>query len=306
MLDFGRCFSSGVCAVSAKLLEGKSIARQIETELAEEIADFIQNNGQAPSLAAVLVGDDPASAVYVRNKSQACERVGIEGKLHRLPADTSEDQLLELVAQLNADDEINGILIQLPLPKQIRASRVLDAVHPLKDVDCFHPENVGLLWQGRPRFLPCTPHGCLQILARNGYSVAGKQVVIVGRSEIVGKPLAALLVSKSSPLGPELANATVTVCHSQTADLASVTRQADVLIAAIGSPKFIKADMVKPGAVVVDVGINRTPEGLCGDVDFDAVREVAGAITPVPRGVGPLTVTMLMHNTLTAARRQLG
>jgi methylenetetrahydrofolate dehydrogenase (NADP+)/methenyltetrahydrofolate cyclohydrolase len=292
--------------VSAKLLEGKSIASRIETELAEEIADFIQNNGAPPSLAAVLVGDDPASAVYVRNKSQACDRVGIEGKLHRLPAETTEEQLLELIAQLNADDDVNGILVQLPLPRHIRATRVLDAVHPLKDVDCFHPENVGLLWQGRPRFLPCTPHGVLQILARSGLSVAGKQVVIVGRSEIVGKPLAALLVAKSSHLGAELANATVTICHSQTADLASITRQADVLIAAIGSPKFIKAEMVKPGAIVVDVGINRTEEGLCGDVDFAAVREIAGFLTPVPRGVGPLTVTMLMHNTLTAARLQLG
>ena len=292
--------------MSAKLLEGKSIASRIEAELAEEVADFIQNNGAPPSLTAVLVGDDPASAVYVRNKSQACDRVGIDGKLHRMPGDTSEEQLLDLIAELNADDEVNGILVQLPLPRQIRSTRVLDAVHPLKDVDCFHPENVGLLWQGRPRFLPCTPHGVLQILARSGLSVAGKQVVIVGRSEIVGKPLAALLVAKSSPLGDGLTNATVTICHSQTADLPAITRGADVLIAAIGSPRFITAEMVKPGAVVVDVGINRTTEGLCGDVDFAAVRDVAGFLTPVPRGVGPLTVTMLMHNTLTAARLQLG
>jgi methylenetetrahydrofolate dehydrogenase (NADP+)/methenyltetrahydrofolate cyclohydrolase len=292
--------------VAAKLLEGKAIASRIEAELAEEVADFIQNNGAPPALTAVLVGDDPASAVYVRNKSQACERVGIEGKLHRMPTDTSEEELLDLIAELNADDEVSGILVQLPLPRQIRSSRVLDAVHPLKDVDCFHPENVGLLWQGRPRFLPCTPHGVLQIIARSGLSVAGKNVVIVGRSEIVGKPLAALMVSKTSHLGPEMANATVTICHSQTADLPSVTREADVLIAAIGSPRFITANMVKPNAIVVDVGINRTPEGLCGDVDFAAVREVAGYLTPVPRGVGPLTVTMLMHNTLTAARLQLG
>jgi methylenetetrahydrofolate dehydrogenase (NADP+)/methenyltetrahydrofolate cyclohydrolase len=292
--------------VAAKLLEGKAIASRIEAELAEEVADFIQNNGAPPALTAVLVGDDPASAVYVRNKSQACERVGIEGKLHRMPTDTSEEELLDLIAELNADEEVSGILVQLPLPRQIRSSRVLDAVHPLKDVDCFHPENVGLLWQGRPRFLPCTPHGVLQIIARSGLSVAGKNVVIVGRSEIVGKPLAALMVSKTSHLGPEMANATVTICHSQTADLPSVTREADVLIAAIGSPRFITADMVKPNAIVVDVGINRTPEGLCGDVDFATVREVAGYLTPVPRGVGPLTVTMLMHNTLTAARLQLG
>jgi methylenetetrahydrofolate dehydrogenase (NADP+)/methenyltetrahydrofolate cyclohydrolase len=288
--------------VSAKLLEGKSLATRIEAELAEEIADFIQNNGVAPGLTTVLVGDDPASSVYVRNKHQACERVGIEGKSRRLPATTSEEELLELVAELNSDEEVHGILVQLPLPTHIRPARVLDAVHPMKDVDCFHPENVGCLWQGRPRFLPCTPHGCLQILHRNGLSVAGKHVVIVGRSDIVGKPLAALLVAKDSHLGKQMANATVTLCHSQTHDLAAVTRQADVLVAAIGQPRFIGADMVKPGAVVIDVGINRTETGLCGDVDFEKVAEVAGYLTPVPRGVGPLTVTMLMRNTLTAAR----
>lgn len=287
------------------VLDGKSIATQIETELAEEVADFVQNNGVGPTLAAVLVGDDPASAVYVRNKRLACDRVGIESKMHRLPAEAGEEELLELIAKLNADENINGILVQLPLPPQIRSTRILDAVHPLKDVDCFHPENVGLLVQGRPRYLPCTPHGVLQILDRSGISVAGKHCVVVGRSDIVGKPMVALLSAKDSPVGPNCCNATVTMCHSRTADLSAVTRTADVIIAAIGQPKFIKADMVKPGAVVIDVGINRIETGLCGDVDYDAVREVASAITPVPRGVGPLTVVMLMHNTLAAARAQL-
>lgn len=287
------------------VLDGKKIATQIETELAEEIADFVQNNGEGPTLAAVLVGDDPASAVYVRNKGLACERVGIESKMHRLPAETGEEELLELIAKLNADESVNGILVQLPLPPQIRSARILDAVHPFKDVDCFHPENVGLLVQGRPRFLPCTPHGVLQILARSGLSVAGKHCVVVGRSDIVGKPVATLLSAKDSPVGPSCCNATMTMAHSRTADLPAITRTADVLIAAIGQPKFITANMVKPGAIVIDVGINRTAAGLCGDVDYEAVREIASAITPVPRGVGPLTVVMLMHNTLTAARLQL-
>jgi methylenetetrahydrofolate dehydrogenase (NADP+)/methenyltetrahydrofolate cyclohydrolase len=212
--------------------------------------------------------------------------------------------LLQLVSQLNADEEVHGILVQLPLPEQIRASRILDAVHPLKDVDCFHPENVGLLSQGRPRFLPCTPHGCLQILHRSGIEVAGQHAVVVGRSDIVGRPLATLLSLKESPLGKQNANATVTIAHSRTHDLAAIARQADILIAAIGIPRFLTAEMIKPGATVIDVGINRTESGLCGDVDFQAVKDVAGAITPVPGGVGPLTIVMLMHNTLAAARWQ--
>lgn len=290
--------------MSATILSGKELARRLEAELAEQVADFLENNGVAPCLAAVLVGDDPASSVYVKNKRLACERVGLESRLDRLPATTTEEELLELVAQLNTDDEVHGILVQLPLPAQINPARILDAVHPAKDVDCFHPENVGLLAQGRPRFLPCTPHGCLQILHRSGIEVAGKHAVVVGRSEIVGKPLAALLGAKESHLGPNNCNATVTLAHSRTTDLPSITRQADILIAAIGKARFITADMVKPGAIVIDVGINRLPEGLCGDVDFAAVKEIAGAITPVPGGVGPLTITMLMHNTLQAARWQ--
>lgn len=292
-------------AVTATILDGKKLAAELEGELALRTAEFIQNNGSTPLLAAVLVGEDPASAVYVKNKQAACDRAGLESRLKRLPAETTEEELLDVIADLNADDEVHGILVQLPLPYQIRTTRVLDAVHPFKDVDCFHPENVGLLSQGRPRFLPCTPHGCLQILHRNQISVAGKHAVIIGRSEIVGKPLASLLAAKESHLGADACNATVTVCHSRSHDLAAITRQADILIAAIGQPKFVKADMVKPGAVVLDVGINRVDKGLVGDVDFDAVKEVASAITPVPRGIGPLTIAMLLENTLRAAALQV-
>ncbi|HMC12503.1 MAG TPA: bifunctional methylenetetrahydrofolate dehydrogenase/methenyltetrahydrofolate cyclohydrolase FolD [Pirellulaceae bacterium] len=289
----------------ATILDGKTLAAQIESELAEQVAEFIQNNAHEPTLAAVLVGDDPASSIYVKNKRAACERVGIESRLHRLNASTTEEELLELIADLNNDDDVHGILVQLPLPTQIRDQKVLDAVHPLKDVDCFHPENVGLLVQGRPRYLPCTPHGCMQILHRSGISVSGKHAVVVGRSEIVGKPVATLLAAKESHLGPAACNATVTLCHSRTKDLAAICRQADILVAAIGRPKFITGEMIKPGAAVIDVGINRTESGVVGDVDFAAAKEVAGAITPVPRGVGPMTIVMLMHNTLAAARAQL-
>lgn len=290
--------------MAAQVIDGKVLSTQIQQEIADDVRDFVDNNGVTPRLAAVLVGDNPASEVYVRNKRKACEAVGMEGQLHRLAATASEEELLNLIAKLNKDDAVHGILVQLPLPKQIRESYVLDAVHPLKDVDCFHPENVGRLSQGRPRFLPCTPHGVQQILHRSGLPVAGKEVVIVGRSEIVGKPLAMLLMAKDSTCGPTAANATVTVAHSRTANLAEVTRRADVLVAAIGQPKFIKADMIKPGAVVIDVGINRTDDGLCGDVDYGPACEVASAITPVPRGVGPLTIAMLLLNTLSAAKLQ--
>ena len=285
--------------MTAQLLDGKSLARTIQGEIAVEVAEFIQNNTTVPCLATVLVGADPASEVYVRNKRQACERVGMESRHHALPAETTEVELLELVRKLNRDSAVHGILVQLPLPKQIAETRILNAVNPAKDVDCFHPENVGLLVQGRPRFLPCTPHGVQQLLLRNGIDTAGKHVVVVGRSDIVGKPLANMLVQKGAG-----ADATVTVCHSRTRDLPDVTRTADILVAAIGRPRFITADMVRPGAVVVDVGINRTEQGLCGDVDFVAVSEVASYITPVPGGVGPLTITMLLKNTLTACREQ--
>ena len=288
--------------VTATLLDGKGLAETIKTELAVEVADFIENNGTTPTLAAVLVGDDPASQVYVRNKRRSCEKVGMESQFHALPESTTQDELLDLIAKLNKSNEVHGILVQLPLPKHIDASSVLDAVSPWKDVDAFHPENVGLLVQGRPRFLPCTPHGVQQILHRSNISVSGQHVVVVGRSDIVGKPLASMLLQRDSALGGDAANATVTVCHSRTQDLSEVCRTADILVAAIGQPKFITRDMVKPGATVIDVGINRTDEGLVGDVDFDEVKEVASHITPVPGGVGPLTVAMLLRNTLTAAR----
>ena len=291
-------------ADTAKIMDGKAIAQKIQTELAHETSRFTQETGVTPCLAAILVGADAASEVYVRNKQRACERVGLRSQLHELPAGTSQQSLLELITELNNDPQVHGILVQLPLPAGLDSTQILDSINPQKDVDAFHPENVGRISQGRPRFLPCTPHGVQQILDRCGIELSGKHVVIVGRSEIVGKPMAMLLVNRDSTRGPQAANATVTICHSRTTDLAAITRTADVLIAAIGKANFITADMVQPGAVVVDVGINRTAEGLVGDVDFDDVATVAQHITPVPGGVGPLTVTMLLHNTLTAARIQ--
>ncbi|MEM9589578.1 MAG: bifunctional methylenetetrahydrofolate dehydrogenase/methenyltetrahydrofolate cyclohydrolase FolD [Planctomycetota bacterium] len=291
--------------MAATILDGKAISKQIQAELELEVFDFIQNSSVVPTLATVLVGEDPASQVYIRGKHKACERVGMESRHIGLDADTTLDELLEVVGKLNKDRAVHGILVQLPLPAQINETKVLDAIHPLKDVDCFHPENVGRLSQGRPNYLPCTPHGVLQILHRSGIETIGKHCVVVGRSEIVGKPMASLLVQKDSTCGPTAANATVTVCHSRTTNLPEVTRSADILIAAIGRPKFITAEMVKPGATVIDVGINRTDEGLVGDVDFEPVAEIAGAITPVPGGVGPLTIAMLMYNTLKAAERQI-
>jgi methylenetetrahydrofolate dehydrogenase (NADP+)/methenyltetrahydrofolate cyclohydrolase len=281
----------------AKILDGKQLAQQIRSELAEEVIEFIQNNAVVPCLAAVLVGEDPASEVYVRNKRKACEAVGIDSQLHRLSADTSSDDLLKLIAKLNKDSEVHGILVQLPLPKQIDKNRVLLAVSPMKDVDAFHPENVGRLVQGRPRFLPCTPQGVQQLLVRNGIEIAGQHVVILGRSEIVGRPLSIMLSQRGAA-----GDATVTVCHSRSRDLPTIARTADILVAAIGQPKFVTVEMVKPGATVVDVGINRSDDGVVGDVDFRAVAEVAGAITPVPGGVGPLTIAMLLRNTLSAAQ----
>jgi len=285
--------------VSATVLDGKSLAQQIRAEIGDQVADFTRKGGAIPCLAAVLVGEDPGSQVYVRNKEKACKKAGMRSLLHLLPAETTTGELLDLVARLNADRSVHGILVQLPLPSQIDGTRVLDAVDPLKDVDAFHPENVGRIVQGRPRYLPCTPHGIRELLLRNRIPVAGQNVTVVGRSDIVGKPMAIMLMQRS-----EGANATVTVCHSRTKDLPAVTRQADVLVVAIGKPKFITAAMVKPGAVVIDVGINRTDEGLVGDVDFESVKRVAGQITPVPGGVGPLTIAMLLHNTLAAARLQ--
>ncbi len=278
------------------ILDGKQLAKTIRKELAVEVADFVKNKNCTPTLAAVLVGSDPASEVYVRNKRRDCEKVGIQSNLHELPAETTQEELLALIDQLNQDADVHGILVQLPLPSQISTEPVLEAISPAKDVDAFHPENVGRLVQGRPLFHPCTPQGVVELLRRNAIPTSGQNVVIIGRSDIVGKPLSIMLAQKG-------ADATVTLCHSRTSDLPAVARQADILIVAIGRANFVTADMVKPGATVIDVGINRTEAGLVGDVDFEAVSEVAGAITPVPGGVGPLTRVMLLVNTLAAARR---
>lgn len=288
--------------MTAKILDGKAIAKQVQAEIKTEVTAFVAESNVTPALAAVLVGEDPASQVYVRNKERACKRAGLSSQLHRMSAESTTEDVLAKVNSLNEDTNVHGILVQLPLPDQVDTLRVLDAVDWRKDVDAFHPTNVGLISQGRPRFLPCTPHGIVQMLHRSGVTTEGKNVCVVGRSDIVGKPMALMLVQRSSDLGSAMANATVTICHSRTPDLPSVTRQADILIAAVGRAKFVTADMVKPGAVVVDVGINRTEEGLVGDVDFEEVAQKASWITPVPGGVGPLTVTMLLQNTFTAAK----
>jgi methylenetetrahydrofolate dehydrogenase (NADP+)/methenyltetrahydrofolate cyclohydrolase len=280
----------------AQIIDGRQIAEKMRSEIAREAATFESRTGTRPHLAAVLVGDDPASAVYVRNKQVACEKAGLKSTLIKLSAGTTGRELLDVVERLNADAGVHGILVQLPLPKQIVPQPILDAVAPLKDVDCFHPENVGLLSQGRPRFLPCTPAGVQQLLIHAGVRIPGAHVVIVGRSDLVGRPLALMLMQK----GPA-ADATVTVCHSRTRELAAVTRTADILVAAIGQAEFIKAEMVKPGAVVIDVGTTRVGERIVGDVDFGAVSQIASAITPVPRGIGPMTITMLLANTVKAA-----
>jgi methylenetetrahydrofolate dehydrogenase (NADP+)/methenyltetrahydrofolate cyclohydrolase len=286
----------------AQILDGKALAQTMQAETAARVADFAAKHGFAPGLAAVLVGEDAASQVYVRNKRKACANVGMQSWLHQLPAETTQDDLLNLIEQLNCDAKVSGILVQLPLPKQIAEPAIIEAVAPLKDVDGFGPESLGLLTAGQPRFVPCTPLGVQKILVRNGIPIDGRHVVIVGRSNIVGKPLALLLMQK----GPE-ANATVTVCHSRTRDIGALARQADIIVTALGKAAFLTRDMVRPGAVVVDVGINRTAEGkLVGDVDFAAVREIAAAITPVPGGIGPMTITMLLHNTLEAAILQHG
>ena len=288
------------------ILDGKAIGNEIQKEIKLQVADVIARHGRQPTLAVVLVGGDPASQVYVAHKEKGCAKVGLASQRHFLPEQTTTSELLTLVQQLNADPAVTGILVQLPLPKQIDGTAVLDAIDWRKDVDAFHPTNVGLLSQGRPRFLPCTPFGILQVLYRSGIKVSGKQVVVIGRSDIVGKPIASMLVQRTGPFGPDYANATVTICHSQTPNLRDVTRTGDILVAAIGQPKFVTAEMVKPGAVVIDVGINRLESGLVGDVDYQGLLPIVSAITPVPGGIGPLTVTMLLHNTLLAARLQWG
>jgi methylenetetrahydrofolate dehydrogenase (NADP+)/methenyltetrahydrofolate cyclohydrolase len=294
--------------MAAKIISGKQIAEEMRTEMKVEIDELKAKHNIVPGLAVVLVGEDPASQVYVRNKKKSCEAIGINSIEHKLPADTPEEELLALVEKLNKDESVNGILVQLPLPKQIDEHKVLNLIVPEKDVDGFHPVNVGRMLVGDPIFLPCTPHGVQQMLARSGVEIEGSHVVVLGRSNIVGKPVAAILVQKAKD-----ANATVTICHSRTKNLAEMTSQGDILIAAIGVPEFVKADMVKEGAAVIDVGVNRVEDSskksgfrLCGDVDFDAVKEKAGAISPVPGGAGPMTITMLLHNTIRAAKMQHG
>ena len=276
----------------AIIIDGKSLAATVRAAQKSAI-ESLAARGARPGLAAVLVGDDPASRVYVRNKARACEETGVRSESHEFPENVSQSTLIECIARLNADRAVHGILVQLPLPRQLDAARILAAVSPAKDVDGFHAVNLGALVQGRPGFVPGTPAGVMRLLEHADVALAGKNATIVGRSTIVGKPLAMLLLQK---------DATVTICHSKTRDLASITRQADILIAAVGQAKLITAGMVKPGACVIDVGVNRMADGkLAGDVDFAAVKEIAGSITPVPGGVGPMTVAMLIVNTVRAA-----
>jgi len=290
--------------LTAKILDGKALAEEIRGEVAIGVAEMQQKHGVTPGLAAVLVGDDPASAIYVRNKRRACDEVGMFSDSLLLPAGSTNDQVLATVQSLNNDSRFHGILVQLPLPPQVNERLIIESLDPAKDVDGLHPFNVGQLVQGRADFVPGTPAGIQQLLLRNGHDPEGANVVICGRSDIVGKPMALLLMQRAAG-----ANATVTVCHTRTKNLAEITRQADILIAAIGQPNAITADMVKEGAVVIDVGINRVDDAsrkrgyrLVGDVDFEAVSEKAAAITPVPGGVGPMTIAMLLVNTLTATR----
>ena len=281
----------------AIIIDGKATSTAMKEELKVKIEAFSAKNGFVPGLSVIIVGDDPASRVYVRNKENACAAVGIASTTYRLAAETTENELLDLIARLNSDTGVHGILVQLPLPKHISEEKVLAAISPKKDVDAFHAQNVGHIMIGNYRFLPCTPAGVMALLSRYGIEVEGKHCVVIGRSNIVGKPQAMLLLEK---------NGTVTICHSRTKNLKDITRQADILVAAVGRANFVTADMVKEGATVIDVGINRLPDGtLCGDVAFQEVEKKAYAITPVPGGVGPMTVTMLLYNTLTAAEESL-
>lgn len=278
-----------------KLINGKEIAATVRAELKADCATFVAKHGYAPGLAVVIVGEDPASQIYVRNKARACEEVGFCSEVHRLPAETEQAALNALIDRLNADSRIHGILVQLPLPAHLDAEEVTLRIDPRKDVDAFHPFNVGRILLGDPIFLPCTPAGVMELLRRSGIDPSGKRCVVIGRSNIVGKPMAMLLLA---------ANGTVTVCHSRTVGLADITREADILVSAVGRANFVTADMVKPGAVVIDVGMNRDASGkLVGDVDFPSVSPLCSFITPVPGGVGPMTITMLLRNTLVAAER---
>ena len=279
--------------MAARILDGKKISAAVREDIKARAAALTERTGIVPGLAVILVGENPASQVYVRNKKKACEEAGFYSVVITMPADTAQETLLEMIEELKADRQIHGILVQLPLPPQIDEQAVIAAIPPEKDVDAFHPENVGHIMIGDHRFLPCTPAGVMKMLEIEDIPVAGRECVVIGRSNIVGKPMAMLLLQ---------ANGTVTICHSKTKNLAEVTRRADILVSAVGKAGFVTADMVKPGAVVIDVGMNRNAEGkLCGDVDFPAVSEIASAITPVPGGVGVMTITMLLENTLRAA-----
>ncbi len=290
--------------MSAEIIDGKQVAAEIRLELAKELAQLKADSGIVPGLAVILLGEDPASKSYVSAKEKACAEIGIYSDDNRLPAETSEAELLALIEQLNQDDRIHGILVQLPLPRHINEAAVINAISPEKDVDGFHPVNLGRMMIGEKSFLPCTPHGVLQMLQRKNVPIEGAEVVIVGRSNIVGKPLANIMMQKS-----DMGNATVTVCHTRSRDLGAHTRKADILIAAAGRPNTISADMVREGAVIIDVGVNRVEDPsakrgyrLVGDVDYEAVKQKAAMITPVPGGVGPMTITMLLHNTVQAAK----
>lgn len=287
------CFEKGDLKM-AKILSGKIVSARVKEEIKEEVGALTEA-GEQPGLAVVIVGDDSASKVYVANKEKACAELGMYSEKYALPAETTEEELLSLIGRLNADDKIHGILVQLPLPKHLDDKTIINNILPEKDVDAFHPVNVGKIMIGDFDFVPCTPAGIMELIHESGVEVEGKECVVIGRSNIVGKPMSMLLLHE---------NGTVTVCHSRTVDLKTVTRRADILVAAVGIPKFVTADMVKEGAVVIDVGMDRDENGkLCGDVDFDSVEPIAGAITPVPGGVGPMTIAMLMKNTLTAAKR---
>lgn len=287
--------------MAATLIKGSEISKQIKEELKQKIAELKEKYNVVPGLTTVLVGEDAASKVYVSAKEKVCKELAMYSERNDIPANTTEADLLALIEKLNKDPKINGILVQLPLPKHINASKVLYAIDPNKDVDGFHPVNVGKMIIGEPCFLPCTPHGILELLIRSNVETDGAEVVVVGRSNIVGKPIANMLIQKRKG-----GNATVTICHTGTRDLSSHTRRADILIVAAGRPKTITADMVKDGVVVIDVGVNRLETGLVGDVDFETVKEKAKAITPVPGGVGPMTITMLMYNTVQAAKMRAG
>jgi len=293
--------------MTAQIIDGKQVAADMRTELKVEVAK-LKEQGIVPGLGVILVGEDPASQSYVTAKERACENIGIYSDDNRLPAEASQEELMALVEKMNNDPKINGILVQLPLPKGINEAEVLLAIDPAKDVDGFHPMNVGKMMVGEKAFLPCTPHGIIQLLLRSGVTIEGAEVVIVGRSNIVGKPLANMLIQKKPN-----ANATVTVCHTRTKDLPSHTKRADIVIAAAGRPNTVTADMIKEGVVVIDVGVNRVEDAtkkkgyrLVGDVDFEAVKEKASFITPVPGGVGPMTITMLLYNTVESAKRAAG